>query len=287
MTTAQPKIAICFFGITRALKLTLPSIEDFILAPARARGDVRIFGHLYDLPRIENPRSGESVDMDPDEHKLITWDHLEREKPGACLDQWNFEGLKRHGDKWRDDFVSMRNLVHQLHSLQRVHDMAGEFAPDIIIFVRPDMRYGDSLGPVIDRALAAEKPTVYLPFWQAWFGYNDRFAVINNADLARRYARRIEQADAFCVDQNYMLHAERLVRFVLRDAQVETIDVRAWRVRATGEEHNENFDYPLVARAHLLLTKTGLPMALRKPFHKGLGGLQRAVRTLARRRRAA
>ena len=64
------KVGFVFFGITRALRLTLPAIVDNLIAPARALGgEVRLFGHFYSQTAIENARSGESGDLDPEAAK--------------------------------------------------------------------------------------------------------------------------------------------------------------------------------------------------------------------------
>ena len=48
----KKKISICFFGITRDLKKTFPSIEKNIIYPATKYADVKVFCHLYDIKEI-------------------------------------------------------------------------------------------------------------------------------------------------------------------------------------------------------------------------------------------
>ena len=43
----QKKISICFYGITRNLKKTYPSIEENIINPAKKHGEVKIFCHFF------------------------------------------------------------------------------------------------------------------------------------------------------------------------------------------------------------------------------------------------
>ena len=56
----KKKISICFFGITRDLSKTFPSIEKNIISPAMKYGDVKIFCHFYNLKEIDNIRSQEN-----------------------------------------------------------------------------------------------------------------------------------------------------------------------------------------------------------------------------------
>ena len=139
--TNPPRIAVCFFGITRSLVDTIGSIEANALAPARARGQVTIFTHLHALDRIDNPRSQEAGIVDPNEHRLLGSDWLLREAPGMALERWNFPALKTHGDRWQDDYRSLSNLVHQLHSLRETTLAALETDPDLCLFLRPDLYY--------------------------------------------------------------------------------------------------------------------------------------------------
>lgn len=107
----MPKIAICFFGITRSLKFTISSIEKNILKPAHALGEVRVFCHFFVQTEIDNPRSGEKGLLRQDEHTLLNPSWLELEEPDQCLAMHGFAELKTWGDSWGDDFRSLRNLV--------------------------------------------------------------------------------------------------------------------------------------------------------------------------------
>ena len=136
----SPRLAICFYGITRSLRHTLPSIEARAIAPARAAGDVRIYTHFFLQRRIDRIRTGETGELDLDEHRLLQPDWRELEEPDDCLATWDFDGLKRHGDFWENDFQSLRNLVHQLHSMNRVTAAARADGAQICLFLRPDLQ---------------------------------------------------------------------------------------------------------------------------------------------------
>ena len=249
----QGDVVLCFFGITRALEHTLPSIERNVLAPARAAaaalgGRLVIAAHLFEQDRIENPRSGESASAPSGEHRLLAADRLVLEGAGACLEARGHGALAAHGDFWDDGGASLRNLVHQLHSLDRVTDLAFEGEePALVVFARPDLEYHDSLAPALEAAVRRARagrpgaPRAWLPAWQAWDGRNDRFAVCEPA-AARAYGRRIALAPAFCAAHG-PLHAERLLGEALRGAgvRVRRLDVRASRVRVGGVRHEENF----------------------------------------------
>ncbi|MEL6533512.1 MAG: hypothetical protein AAFQ06_10755 [Pseudomonadota bacterium] len=192
--SARPRIAIAFFGITRALDRTLPSIEANIYVPAHAVGDVRVFAHLYDQSRIDNPRSGEKATLDPGEYKRLGADWVEREPPGGVAEAAGLETFKSYGDPWKDGFRSLRNLALQLHSLNRVTAAVLEEGYDMCLFCRPDLRYRDSFARPLRRMLAAPPPVVFAPHWQAWFGANDRFALVSGREAILAAARFVVNA---------------------------------------------------------------------------------------------
>ncbi len=81
------RVAVVFFGITRALRLTLPSITANLVAPARNIGrELRLFGHFFTQTAIRNSRSDEEGELDPEEYRLLALDGVELEEPGACLE---------------------------------------------------------------------------------------------------------------------------------------------------------------------------------------------------------
>lgn len=54
-------VALCFFGLTRSLDLTISNIRSSVLDPLlMADMNVSVYLHTYDLEAISNPRSAES-----------------------------------------------------------------------------------------------------------------------------------------------------------------------------------------------------------------------------------
>lgn len=245
------RIAVCFFGITRSLSHTLPALEAHVIGPARAAGETRLFAHLFRQQRIDNPRSGEQGVLDPDEYRLLQVepDALLLEEPGGCLEPRGFDALKQFGDSWSDEYRSLRNLVHQLHSLDRVTDAALAWGADVVLFARPDLRYHDSLAGPIRLAVKAGPPLVQLPRWQPHGGMNDRFAVCRGPEAIAAYGKRIHAAADFCRESGEPLNGEKLVQFVLARAGIEvrSFAMRASRVRADGSQRYEEFARPEVA----------------------------------------
>ncbi len=235
------KVAVVFFGITRALRLTLPSITQNLVDPARAIArEVRLYGHFFRQTAISNPRSGESGALDPEEYRLLALDEVELEEPGPCLELYPVDEMQAKGDIWRDDFASFRNLVHQLHSLKRVTLMAEAFGPDIVIFARPDLLYHDSAAEHLDMLGRAHRSFVLVPDWSQWFGHNDRFALVKGAEAVAAYGKRADRMGAYCA-RGKRLHSERFLKHSLTGQRVRTMHMRASRIRANGLQVLEDF----------------------------------------------
>lgn len=203
-------VVICHYGITRGLDRTVASIRRNVAWPG-----AETHVHVYDQPQTQDPA-------------LLSPDMLDYEQPGHCLERWDFDRIASYGDGWQNDFRSLRNLVHQLHSLHRVTPDDA----DVVVFARPDLIYHDDLAPVIHKALSDPRPRVYVPQWQSFGGLNDRFAIAVGS-AAQTYGRRIEAVHDFCAAHG-PLHAERLLAFVLRNTEVIRIPHRASRVRPNG-----------------------------------------------------
>lgn len=240
--TRPAKIAICFFGITRSLKRTHASIQEHVIGPLRALGDVMVLGHFFDQDRVVNPRSGEDDPLDAGEHRLLPFDQVVLEKPGACLLQHGYPRMLAHGDAWGDAGISLSNLVHQLHSLSQVALMAEPHHPDVVVAARPDMLYLDSFLDTVRYHLDAPQHHVSLPNWQWPRGVNDRLAVCG-PEAFRAYASRLAFVDTYLRQGRGPVHSEKLLWCALnhRQAWINPVGLRARRVRANGHEVDEDF----------------------------------------------
>ena len=276
-----PRIGVCLFGITRSLRHTVASIERNVMAPARAAGSVRVYGHFFTEQEIDSAWSGESGRLDPEEHRLIDWDWLELEPPGRCLSRRHFMALKAHGDAFDNGFASLRNLVHQLHSLDSVTRAALADGAEVVLFCRPDLAYHDSLAAPLAKALGRRGPGVLLPYWHPCGGENDRFALAVGAPAIAAYGSRIDLARRFCERTGGPLHSERLVRYALREAAVPVrrIPTRATRIRLGGTPRAENFDHPVETRLKATLGPVLTGLNLKAPLRAGWRAIRRRPAT--------
>lgn len=237
------KIAIGVFGIPRGAKLTFTPFMENIVAQARSVGEVSLFGHFYDVGTVVNVRSGESGSLAKENFALFQDFNLLVEPPEKCLALYDMAAIHKYGDYYSDEFKSVKNLVHQLHSLKTVTTQIQQYQPDVVILARPDLLYHDKIPAWMIENAGRHADRCFLAHWQWWGGYNDRFAVCGkNAYL--HYGRRIDNILDYCSAGSRPLHAERLLRETLRARNVglRHLPVRASRVRVGDIVKDENFD---------------------------------------------
>lgn len=235
------RIAVVFYGITRSLRFTLPSIEAQVIGPVRrVAGEAALFGHFFNQSHIDNPRTGETGALDPEEYRLLNLDAVEREAPDVCLALYPMDRIMAPGDRWKDGFRTLRNLVHQLHSLRRATLMAEAWGADLVVFARPDLVYLTDLEPVL-RALSREEgPLSVHPDWSQFQGVNDRMALAFGDRAIRAFGHRVEGLADFCADGR-KLQAEQLLGLALTGLARRLEPIHVARVRSDGRVVQENF----------------------------------------------
>lgn len=239
------KIAICFFGITRSLRHTFDSIDSNVLKPCRDIGYTENFCHFFQLGEIDNPRSGERGALDLDEYTLLSPDWLQLDVPQEFLRDYPLDQITYYGDSWGDDFKSLKNLLHQLHSLKMVTQAVQSSDVDLAIFVRPDLFYHDSIRrPLLQVMQSKHNNEVCVPDWQHWEGgLNDRFAICKGADAIQAYGHRMDDVLDYCESMDAPLHAEKLLKYVLAKRKIPTsmMTTKASRMRFDGALKEEVF----------------------------------------------
>ena len=246
------KITVCFFGVVRSVDDTIASIRKNVLLSACQLGDVRVVGHLYRQTKIENSRSSEDAKIDPDQAMRIGFDRLAFEPPNPERVTRLFEELKPFGDDFGDNFASLRNLAHQLKSLETVTQMALQEQPDVVIFCRPDLRYRDSVKRTLRASLKTSVDTVWTPSWHVNGGRNDRFAVCRGDRAIKAYGMRGERAVEYCEQIGGPLNSERLLGWAIEQSGIRSrfLAARAQRVRADGRIAERDKEIP--AWAHFI-----------------------------------
>jgi len=209
---ARPRVAVCFFGITRSLRTTAPMIHQRILEPLRSVADVKIFLHTYNLSTFTNSRSKEfNVTNNHLDLHLLRPDVYMVDDQLAFLNTIDGNFCRKNGDPWRDNFQSHRNFMCQLNSLYQVTKILladGNFSA--VVYARPDVFYFTAIDA--QQVLGARQNTIYVPPFHNWDGTNDRFA-FGQLNVMQLYGTRFRDIHQYC--KTNPAHAERFLRWYL------------------------------------------------------------------------
>ena len=132
---------------------------------------------------------------------------------------------------------AIQNLFHQLHSLYRLTGLIETADPDVVVFLRPDLRYLDPLPSTLVASALRSPLTRFLPQWQWYRGFNDRLAICGRSAY-QAYGRRIMDVHEFCQQTGVPLHPESLLRFLLclQRIWVRTTPRHSTRIQVDGKE---------------------------------------------------
>jgi hypothetical protein len=243
------RVAVIFFGLARGIPLTLDSIQRHVFACNRAAGlSLYAIASLNLIDTITNPRNGEfAVPLTPTDAFLLDAQayRLVRQDDAAIAPA--LAAAQTQPDTFGNDWISVRNHLHQLASLQRAWQLAAALGGfDYYLFLRPDLIYRDELRLPDLIARFDGDGCLALPAWHSFGGLNDRFAFAG-ATAARAYAGRLDLVERYCT--RAALHPESLLAHALAEAgcKVCALPVHAQRVRAHGAIKEEDFEESVAA----------------------------------------
>ena len=232
------KICICFFGLTRSLKYTYSYMNDNLFKVLENNNiEYDIYLHSYNLEILTNKRSNEfNEKLDINEFKMLNPKEYIIDNQDQFDKSFNYESVKKYGDRFKDKFASVYNLIRQLNSLKKVTSIIKKYSKyDMYIYIRPDLKFKypfdiDYIYNNIDNKFNY----ILTPFWGKNSGLNDKFA-IGNYNSIIKYGERINDI------YNYMekfgsLHSESLVQFISKKYNITNIDINVvlLRIRSNG-----------------------------------------------------
>ena len=245
-TDSKLRVAVCFFGLTRSLKITIHSIQAHIFNTLTLAGwEFDVYLHTYNQSSLTNPRSGEiNATLDPGEWRLLRPKRWSVQPVDAHLQQSvrvRVAEYAKKGDPWgeHDTHTSMSNLLMQLNSIACVTDL-WQAAHDVrpyhaVIYLRPDVWYFNEVNVPDLEAATANASVIFVPDFHSWGGVNDRFAM-GHPVAAAAWARRDALADEYVFGLGLPLHSEKLAAHAISKGglTVRATKIRFGRVRANG-----------------------------------------------------
>jgi len=239
------RVAVIFFGVARGMRLTVESIKNNIYdCNPGEKFSFHTIASLNLVDSIRNPRTGENGHS-PNAAEVFLLNAnlyaLVRQDDSAIAEA--FSATRMQDDPFKNDWISIRNVLHQLASLRRAWALSMDFLHgdvDYFLFVRPDLIYHDEIDLTDILRGFHGRGNIAVPAWHSFGGFNDRFALAD-ATAARHYAERLNLVPEFCAKADF--HPETFLAYVLEKAQCRVCRLPVWasRVRAHGAIMDEDF----------------------------------------------
>ena len=231
-------VVLCFWGLSRSLTFTLPSIHEYIFNPLKKNNiKYSVYLHTYALNRPYTNIHGNEMDimLNNDDYKLLKPDRLIIENQDYILKKLHPEQYLTHGG-WTIDKLPVQtshNFILSLWSLKQVTSLWKGKPFTHIVYCRPDVTYMTPLNV----SWFTNNNSIYLPKYFK-HGYDgaficDRFA-LGTPNIMSIYGNRFDELLAYSKKKE--LHSETFLDYVLKKHHIPRIEVHFVfiRTRANG-----------------------------------------------------
>ena len=239
VTTEQRRVAICFWGLMRSLRFTLPSIQENIFKPLeKAKIPYDIYLHTYKLSRLySNPRSEEfNISLDNTSYKKLKPYKYLIEDQDTVDKKIQFEKYTEKGNPWEKD--GMDTFYNHIRGLWSLHKVTGLWSKDHqnyshVMYCRPDVTYIMPLSIDWFQFTRDIRIPDFNRYSKAVLKLNDRFA-IGRPDEMMIYGNRFN--DALEYSKKRPLHSELFLEDTIHknELSVTFIKFAFIRVRANA-----------------------------------------------------
>lgn len=238
------KIALCFWGVTRALDLTYKSINRNIYNALSDKGyEYDVFMHVNKIDQIKGYRaSGENyVSVEFDQYKLLNPGKFAYDEQSEMFSQIDMSRYKTKPDPWNNNYKSVELFVLSMYSKAQVTQMMLDSKTnyDCVVFLRPDILYLDRfpveiLGQINDT-------NCYMPGFHTYTRHkhttkvNDRFSV-SSMEVAGIIGNSYHTLHNYC--DEHACHSESFLSYNLHNNGIEVLPIHNFkfiRVRADGK----------------------------------------------------
>jgi hypothetical protein len=238
------KVAICFFGLTRSLKYTLPSIKQYLFEPLKKNNiKYEIFLHTYAIKgAYTNQWAGEhDIVLDKNEYKLLKPDHYIIEDKDEVSEKLELEKYRTHGDPWniknKWNFNTLNNHILYLWSQKQLTKMVSmKKGITHIVICRPDVRFMTPLDPKWFRFTT---DSIFVPEFASYNYVNDQFA-IGRYEQMMIYASRFDHALEY--SKNNSLISEAYLEYTLNKNKISHTDIEFYYVRVRANNKKVKLD---------------------------------------------
>ena len=236
---SKKKIAICFWGLTRNLKLTIDNIKK-VIDLLFTRYEIDIYCHTYAIYRKYTNIRAKEIDImiDNNEYKLLNSLSLnENIKTYLYQDDMDkvdidFGSYYSQPDPYDTNYETIKNLILGMYSLKKVtkymltNHLKEKY--EYVLYMRPDVNFEEIIP--LDIFMLLDDKTIILPEFHSWYykngrhylgeGTNDRLAICNPM-TAIIYGLRFD--GMFEYSKKNSLHSETYLKSILEKSKIEII----------------------------------------------------------------
>ena len=239
------RFAICFWGVNRALPLTMPSIEEHILHPLSVpRVSTDIFFHSFSTSYVTSRWANEENARIPGAtNELLffsNWNLVRYETTDQDIfDRSKFANTSDVFPRSEYSPEVTLNAVRALYSLLRVSDLweleVSVRTPNYyqaVLYLRPDLKIVSSLD--LNQIKSLHDDDFLSPKYDHYGGLNDRLCACGLA-AAKAFGKRLLPASAY--GRNQTFRSEKFNLWALKKGQARisaTWTVCGIRVRSSG-----------------------------------------------------
>ena len=193
-------IALLYFGKSRSIRHSHETHYEHIFAKLKEVNiTYDVFMHTWDTSENRIWQSIAAIPEDEESYSLLHPAYFKKDDQGEFLktiklgqffyNQINVADIGKYSREWLFDSHLIQNHLCALESQRRVFQMCEEAGIhyDAYVILRPDAFFESDID--IDILRSIEEGNVYIPDWDHWLGYNDRFA-FGSKEAIRIYTNR-------------------------------------------------------------------------------------------------
>jgi hypothetical protein len=219
-----PRVAVCFWGVNRALPHTVASIDKNIFGALEEHFvEYDVFFHTYSLLNVTSAwaeENGVAVPGAADElRRFQARKHLARyevtnQDDFDLMSDWKSYKVPQWGHRWTQDVIlNVLRSTFSLHRVTALWQLEVAERPRCysqVLYVRPDLHYMTTLN--VPQLLSAGDYDFLTPNWGQYRGINDRLGA-GGLKAARAFGSRSLLAHAY--GQRRPFHPESFARWSL------------------------------------------------------------------------
>jgi hypothetical protein len=201
------RVALLYFGRSRSIRHTYQTHQTYVYNVLKSAGiDYDVYMHLWDASNNAVWHKETGAPEDTESYALLEPKYFKKENQEEFLAIINMDDyfykqvsgsdIGKYSNEWLFMPHLVRNHLCALESQRRAFQMTIDSGIhyDAYIVIRPDAYFTSELD--VNALQSMEEGTLYVPDWDHWLGFNDRFA-FGSKEVIRIYTHRLRDLAEF------------------------------------------------------------------------------------------